>query len=288
MIWGLLGVAAFSLTLPFTRMAVLHLEPAFVALGRALLAAVCAGLYLSLTKSPRPSRAQVGPLVLTSLGVVLGFPFLTTWAMRDLPATHGGVVTGLLPLATAVAGAILARERPAPAFWLFALLGSGLVVGYAWLQGGGHLALADLLLVGAIIAAATGYAEGAKLARSMGGLRVISWALVMAAPVFVIPMIWVTVQHPPSAPLSSWFGFIYVSLISQFLGFLAWYRGLALGGIARVGQTQLLQPFLTLLGAALLLGERLDIQTLFFALAIVVIVALGRRVPIGRRPVSRS
>jgi drug/metabolite transporter (DMT)-like permease len=277
---GLAGVIAFSLTLPMTRLAVGHLEPAFVALGRALLAALCGALYLWFSKAKIPARAEFGRLILTSLGVVLGFPFLTTWAMRDLPAAHGAVVVGLLPLATAVAGAVLAKERPSSLFWLFAGLGSALVVGFVWLQGGGHIALADLLLVGAVVAAAIGYAEGAKLSRLLGGLGVISWALVVAAPVLPIPFGLEVARHPPAAPPGAWLGFLYVSLISQFLGFMVWYRGLALGGIARVGQIQLLQPFLTLIFAALVLGERLDALTVGFAVLIVGVVLLGRRAPV--------
>jgi len=282
LLWGLVGVVAFSLTLPFTRLAVEHLEPSFVALGRALLAAACGGLYLWSSKARWPSAAEFRRLGLVALGVVLGFPFLSTYAMHDLPAAHGAVVTGLLPLATAVAGVVLAREHPKPLFWLFAALGSSLVVMFALLQGGGRPQAADFLLIGAIIAASVGYAEGAKLSRNLGGLAVISWALVLAAPVFVGPMLWIVAHHFPSAPASAWAGFLYISLVSQFWGFIAWYRGLALGGIARVGQTQLLQPFLSLLGAALLLGERLDAATLFFAVAIFAVVAVGRRVPVQR------
>ena len=280
LLWGLLGVAAFSLTLPFTRLAVESLEPSFVALGRALLAAACGGLYLWSSKARKPTAEEFRRLVLVALGVVLGFPFLTTYAMRDLPAAHGAVVIGLLPLATAVAGVILARERPATAFWLFAALGSALVIVFALLKGGGRLEPADFLLLGAVVAAAVGYAEGAKLARSLGGLAVISWALVLCSPIFAVLMVRLLGHYSPSAPASAWFGFLYISTISQFLGFLAWYRGLALGGIARVGQTQLLQPFLSLIGAALLLGERLDAATILFALAIVAVVVLGRRVPV--------
>jgi len=280
LLWGLLGVAAFSLTLPFTRLAVESLEPSFVALGRVLLAAICGALYLWSNKARRPTAEEFRRLIVVALGVVLGFPFLTTYAMRDLPAAHGAVVTGLLPLATAVAGVVLARERPAPMFWLFAALGSGLVVLFALLKGGGRLEAADFLLLGAIVAAAVGYAEGAKLSRSLGGLAVISWALVLASPIFAVLMVRLLGHYAPSAPPPAWVAFLYISLVSQFLGFLAWYRGLALGGIARVGQTQLLQPFLTLIGAALLLGEHLDVTTILFALAIVVVVALGRRVPI--------
>lgn len=282
---GLVGVLAFSLTLPFTRMAVTEMGPAFLSLGRALLAALCAGAYLVFTRRKVPAREDLGKLAVVSLGVVLGFPFLTAWAMRDLPAAHAGVVVGLLPLVTAVAGALLARERPSLWFWLSAVAGSGLVVIFASLQGAGgpettSLRLsgaADLLLLGAVVAAAVGYTEGAKLSQKLGGLAVISWALVIAAPVFLIPFALQLSQGIPSVSLAAWVGFFYVGIVSQFLGFVPWYRGLQLGGIARVSQVQLFQPFFTLGASFLLLGEKLDALTLVFAVLIVLTVAIGRR-----------
>jgi drug/metabolite transporter (DMT)-like permease len=274
---GLVGVVAFSITLPATRAAVAALDPVFVGLGRAVVAALFAGVTLAMARSPRPSLAQVPRLAVVALGVVVGFPLFSAWAMRHVPAGHGAVVIGLLPLATAAAGAWLAHERPAPRFWLCAMLGSAVVVAFAVWQGGGTLHLADLLLVGAVASAAIGYAEGARLARELGSWQVISWALLLAAPLLVVPSVLFAPTDPGSVPWSAWAGFGYVAVVSMYLGFFAWYRGLALGGIAAVGQVQLLQPFLTIFASALLLGERIDVATFVAAALVIATIALGRR-----------
>lgn len=278
---GLIAVTAFALTLPATRAAVEALDPVFVGLGRAVGAAALAAVFLLATHQPRPTCTQVRRLLIVAGGVVIGFPLLTAWAMRHVDASHGGVMLGVLPLATAAAGALFARERPSLRFWACALLGTALVVGYALTQSHGALDWADAALLGAIVAAGIGYAEGARLSRALGGLQVISWALVYAAPLLLIPVA-LAAPHTLDVPLRSWAGFIYVTVISQFLGFIPWYRGLALGGIAKVGQTQLLQPFLTILGAMLLLGERSDAFTWLIAALVVAVVALGRHAPVAR------
>ena len=237
---GLVGVLAFSGTLPATRAAVAHLDPVFVGLGRAVVAAVLAAAVLLATRSPWPSPTAWRPLAVVAAGVVVGWPVLSAYAMRHVPAAHGAVVAGLLPLATALAGAWLAHERPTRRFWGCAVFGSAVVVAFALWEGGGAPQLADLLLVAAVAAAAVGYAEGAKLARTMGGWQVICWVLVLSAPFLVLPTLAAAQWRVPDAPWPAWTGFAYVAAISMFLGFFAWYRGLALGGIAVVGQTQLL------------------------------------------------
>ncbi len=274
--WGLLGVTAFAVTLPATRIAVRALDPVFVGLGRAVFAAVLAAIVLALTRSPWPARALWPRLALVSLGVVVGFPLLTAWAMRYVPASHGAVFVGLLPLATAAAGAWLAHERPSRRFWACATAGSAVVVAYALWQGGGALHAADLLMLAAIAAAAVGYAEGGRLAREMGGWQVISWALVLSAPFLALPT-WLAWQPPGEAPLDAWLAFAYVSAVSMFLGFFVWYRALAQGGIAAVGQIQLLQPFLTFLFSALLIGERLEVSMFVAAALVIATIAVGRR-----------
>jgi len=273
--WGFLGVLAFSATLPATRLAVAALDPVFVGLGRALVAAVLATALLVATRSPLPGRASWPRLAVVALGVVAGFPLLTAWAMRHVPASHGAVVVGLLPLATAVAGALLAHERPSRRFWTCAVAGSAVVVGYALWKGDGALHVADLLLVGAVIAAAIGYAEGARLAREIGGWQVISWALVLAAPFLAIPT-WRAAAGLADAPWTAWAGFAYVAVVSAYVGFFAWYKGLAAGGIAAVGQVQLLQPFLTIFLSVLLLGEALDPATFVAAGLVILAIAIGR------------
>ncbi len=278
---GLLAVAAFALTLPATRLAVQALDPVFVGLGRAVGAALLGGAFLLLTRQRLPTREEARALLVVAAGVVVGFPLLTAWAMRHVDASHGGVVLGVLPLATAAAAAFFAGERLSVRFWGFAFAGSAVVVGYSLARAEGELSWADLALFGAIVSGGIGYAEGARLSRSLGGLQVISWALVFSAPLLVIPV----VHAAPATfdlPVVSWLGFLYVMLISQFLAFIPWYRGLALGGIAHVGQTQLLQPFLTILASAWVLGEGGDGWTWLVAVLVVAIVALGRRTGVTR------
>jgi len=278
---GLIAVAAFALTLPATRLAVQALDPVFVGLGRAVGAALLGGTFLLVTRQRLPTREEARALLVVAAGVVVGFPLLTAWAMRHVDASHGGVVLGVLPLATAAAAAFFAGERPSARFWGFAFAGSAVVVGYSLARAEGELGWADLALFGAIVSGGIGYAEGARLSRSLGGLQVISWALVFSAPLLVIPV----VHAAPATfdlPVASWLGFLYVMLISQFLAFVPWYRGLALGGIAHVGQTQLLQPFLTILASAWVLGEGGDGWTWLVAVLVVGIVALGRRTGVTR------
>jgi drug/metabolite transporter (DMT)-like permease len=279
---GLMGVAIFSLTLPFTKMAVAELNPVLVALGRAVVAAIGSAILLWWIDAPRPTRTQIRALLVTALGVVVGFPVFSSVAMRTVPASHGAVVIGILPLATALFGALRFGERPSAGFWLAALVGSGIVIGFALWQGGGEFHAADLALFAAVVAAAMGYAEGARLSQTMGGQQVISWALVLSMPLLLPLTIWLGWKYGVNASPRAWIGFGYVSLFSMFIGFFFWYKGLALGGIARVGQVQLLQPFLTLVGAALILGETLDIRNVLFAFAVIAVVAIGRRMTIKR------
>jgi drug/metabolite transporter (DMT)-like permease len=279
---GLVGVAVFSLTLPFTRIAVAELHPAFVAFGRAVVAALCAIPMLCYLRAPRPTLAQVRALLITALGVVVGFPLFSSIAMHYVPAAHGAVVLGVLPLATALFGALRFGERPSLGFWIAALVGSAVVIGFALRQGGGSFHIADLALFAAVLAAAMGYAEGGRLSQSMGGQQVICWALLLALPVTLPLTLWLGWHYGVQAGTPSWIAFAYVSLFSMFIGFFFWYKGLALGGIARVGQVQLLQPFMSLLGAAVIVGEALDASNLLFASAVVVIVAIGRNMAIKR------
>lgn len=282
MVLGIGGVAAFSLTLPITRFVVAEMSPLLVGVGRAVLAGLAAALILALTGTRPPPRRLWGRLALASAGVVLGFPILTAWAMQHVPAAHGGVVLGVLPLATALAGAVLAGERPSRGFWIAGIAGSALVVIFALLRGAGGVHPGDLALVGAVLAAAVGYAEGGRLARNMPAWQVICWALVIALPITLPPVVWHLARGIGEFSLLSWAGFAYLALVSQLGAFLLWYRGLALGGIARVSQAQLLQPFLTLGAAAVLLNERIDATTIAFAGAVVLTVAIGRRMPISR------
>jgi len=282
MLFGLVGVVIFSLTLPFTRMAVAELNPVFIALGRAVVAAIAAGLLMWRIRAPWPTRQQWPGVIVTALGCVVGFPLFTSIAMRYVPASHGAIVVGILPLATALCGALRFGERPSTGFWISAAIGSGIVVGFAIWQGGGTLQLADLALFTAVLAAGIGYAEGGRLSQVMGGQQVISWALIVSMPILLPVTIWLGLHYGMTASPRAWVAFVYVSLFSMFIGFFFWYKGLALGGIARVGQVQLLQPFLTLIAAALMLGEVLEWRNMLFAVAIIAVVVVGRRMPIKR------
>ena len=282
---GFAGVAIFALTLPMTRLAVGTPEAplmsgAFIALGRAAVAAVLSIFFLLATRAPWPARRYWFPLVVTSAGVVFGFPLFTSIAMRYVEAVHASVIVGVLPLATALVGALLHRQRPSAAFWGCAALGTLLVVAFAVLRSGQGLSLhvADLLLLVAMACAAIGYAYGGRLAQTMRAEHVICWALVIALPI-TLPLAWWTQPQAP-VPASAWAGFAYVSLFSMWIGFFAWYRGLALGGTVRVSQVQLVQPFLSMLFAVPLLGERLDAVTLAFGVAVIATVFVGRRMPV--------
>lgn len=286
---GLLGVTIFAMTLPMTRLAVGTPEAplmsgVFIALGRAVVAAGLSVLFLLVTRAPWPRREDWWPLLLVMGGVVFGFPLLTSIAMRHVDAVHASVIVGVLPLGTAAVGALLHRQRPSIGFWLCAVLGSGLVVTFAVLRSGNaglQLHFADVLLLGAMLCASIGYAYGARLSQRMRAEHVICWALVMALPL-TVPLAWAS--RPDAAlPLSAWGGFAYVAVFSMWLGFFAWYRGLALGGTVRVSQMQLLQPVLGMLFAAALLGERLDAVSVGFALAVIATVFMGKKMPVNAR-----
>lgn len=266
----------FSLTLPATRLAVSELDPTFVGLGRAIIAAVIAGIALAIVRAPRPVGMQWLRLCATALGVVIGFPLLSTWAMTTVPAAHGAVVVGLLPLSTALFGALLAGERPRPLFWVSTIVGSITIAVFSLWSGVGSFHTGDLLLLGAVVAAGFGYAEGARLSRELGAWQTISWALVISAPILLYPALKTMPQNITSIGWQSLIGFVYVSVVSMFLAFVVWYKGLALGGIARIGQLQLLQPFLTILFAALLLHELVSWAEVIAALIVIFCVLIGR------------
>lgn len=287
--WGFIGVAAFSFTVPFTRVAVESLSPLFVGAGRAVVAAALAALALALTRQRLPRGTQWLRLVIVAGGVVAGFPLLTSFALQTAPASHGAVVIGLLPAATAVAAVLRTGERPARSFWLFAGLGAVAAVVFAGLQGDGFVGLtgADLLLFGAVIAAAVGYAEGGLLARELGAWQTVSWALVLASPLMLALTGFAALSDPPQATPVQWLAFGYLAVVSMFLGFFAWYRGLGIGPMAQVSQVQLVQPVMTIAWAALLLGEHVGGATIAGGLAVVACAGLAVRTRAGRAPGRR-
>lgn len=269
---------AFSLTFPASRAALPAFGPITVGLGRAVLAAVLAAGCLALTRSARPTPAQGRRLALVAIGVVVGFPICSSLALRDATAAHGAVLTGLLPAATAAVAVIRGGERPPRAFWAACGFGVVAVLAFALVQGGGAVRAADLWLLAAVGLGAVGYAEGGALARELGGWQVISWALLLALPVLAPVAAIGLVVHPPHEPSTgAWLGLAYVSAISMFAGFYAWYRGLAEGGIAQIAQLQLAQPVLTLAWSMLLLSEQVNLATIAAALVVVGAVALTQR-----------
>ena len=274
---GMIGVLIFSGSLPATRVAVMQLDPVFLTVARAAIAGLLALCLLAVFRQKRPSRNDIIALVVVALGVVLGFPLLTALALQHVTSAHSIVFVGLLPLATAVFGVLRGGERPKPAFWIFSTLGSALVAGFAFAQGGPGSLVGDGLMLAAIIACGLGYAEGARLSRTLGGWQVISWALVLSLPMMIVLSF---VFMPPTfsgVALPAWLGLAYVSLFSMLIGFIFWYRGLVQGGIAAVGQLQLLQPFFGLALAATLLNEQVSWTMLAVTVAVILCVAGARK-----------
>ncbi len=282
--WGLLGVAAFSFTVPFTRVAVGGLSPLFIGSGRAVVAAVLAALALSLTRQRFPRRRQWMRLVVVGGGVVVGFPLLTSFALTTAPASHGAVVIALLPAATAAMAVLRGHERPPVAFWVASAFGAVAAMGFASAQGGGvgHLQWSDLLLFGAVVAAAVGYAEGGLLARELGAWQTVSWALVVCAPLMLVLTALSIGHQPPSGTPVQWAAFAYLGVVSMFLGFFAWYHGLGIGPMTQVSQVQLVQPVLSILWAGLVLGERLTRATVLAGLIVILCAGAAVRVRLGR------
>lgn len=273
---GLVGVIIFSGSLPATRVAVADFSPVFLTSARAAIAAILGAGFLFALRQARPARGDIFSLAVVALGVVVGFPLLTALALRHITAAHSIVFIGLLPLATAIFGVLRGGERPKPMFWLFSILGAGAVAGFALSRGGEGSLIGDLLMIAAVLLCGLGYAEGATLSRRLGGWQVISWALLLSLPVMAaislvtLPASWSGIGVP------AWLGLAYVSIFSMLVGFVFWYRGLALGGIAGVGQLQLLQPFFGLILAALFLHETIA-WTMLASTAVVVLCVAGAR-----------
>jgi drug/metabolite transporter (DMT)-like permease len=274
---GFLGVIIFSGSLPATRVAVADLSPMFLTSARAVIAALLGVVFLFALRQTRPERRDIFPLTLAAIGGVVGFPLLTALALQHITAAHSIVFIGLLPLATAIFGVLRGGEQPKPAFWLFSIVGAAAVAGFALYGSEGGTLVGDLLMIAAILVCGLGYAEGATLSRRLGGWQVISWALLLSLPImavialFTLPNTWSNIGVP------AWIGLVYVSIFSMMVGFIFWYRGLALGGIAGVGQLQLLQPFFGFLLAAIFLGEPIAWTMIASTVIVVVCVAGAKR-----------
>ena len=274
---GFIGVLLFSGSLPATRLAIRDFSPVFLTVARASIAGVLALAILLVFKEKRPARAHIISLAIVAIGVVIGFPLLTALALQYVTSAHSIVFVGLLPLSTAIFGVLRGGERPRPAFWIFSIAGSLLVIGFAVAQGISASPAGDILMLMAIILCGLGYAEGAKLSKILGGWQVICWALVLSLPFvaaatyFLLPATFSGISAP------AWMALAYVSLFSMLIGFIFWYRGLAQGGIAAVGQLQLLQPFFGLTLAATLLHEPVSMGMLGVTVGVILCVAGSKK-----------
>ena len=274
---GFIGVLIFSGSLPATRLGLADFAPLFLTSARAVIAALLGAALLIGLREKQPARHDLLPLAVVALGVVVGFPLLTALALQSISSAQSTVFIGLLPLCTALFGVLRAGERPSAIFWMFSVTGAALVAGFA-LSTTADMAIAGAgLMIAAILACGLGYAEGARLSRRLGGWQVISWALVLSLPVMLPLALWTVPEDLAAVSTSGWLALAYVSMFSMMIGFIFWYRGLALGGIASVGQLQLLQPFLGFVLAAGLLHEKVSPPMLVTALLVVLCVAASRR-----------
>jgi drug/metabolite transporter (DMT)-like permease len=274
---GLLGVIIFSGSLPATRVAVADFSPLFLTSARAVIAALLGMALLLALRQARPARSDLLSLAIVAIGVVVGFPLLTALALQYITAAHSIVFIGLLPLATAAFGVLRGGERPKPAFWLFSILGAATVAGFALSRSDGGSVTGDLLMIAAILLCGLGYAEGAALSRRLGGWQVISWALLLSLPMMALITLLTLPGSWSGIGMPAWLSLAYVSVFSMLVGFIFWYRGLARGGIAGVGQLQLLQPFFGLILAAVLLHEPIAWTMIASTIVVVLCVAGAKR-----------
>jgi|TARA_B110000444_G_C18815206_1_gene584747 drug/metabolite transporter (DMT)-like permease len=280
MLIGFVGIAIFSLTLPFTQMAVNEMSPFFLAFGRASIAGICALILLIFNKSKFPNRVQIKKLIIIVVGVVYGFPIFTSIAMTTLPSSHSGIVLGILPLAMSLFAAIKYKEKPSLSFWLTSIFGTFMVISYTFMDNDGSLMIEDLWLLFAILFAAIGYSEGGILSKEMGSIAVISWALVISLPINLFASYVFYETSYATISFQAFMSLMYVGLFSMFIGFFFWYKGIAIGGISRVGQVQLIQPFLTIIGAYFLTNEKITFLNILFALIVLIVIIIGRRTKI--------
>nr|WP_319534031.1 DMT family transporter [uncultured Vibrio sp.] len=274
---GLLGVIIFSGSLPATKLAIIDINPFFLTFLRASIAGILAAILIFGFRQQRPHKSQMLSLIVVSLGVVVGFPLLTAMALQHVTSAHSIVFLGLLPLTTAIFGVLRGGEQPQSAFWIFSVIGSALVIGFALSQGTSISTVGDLLMLSAIIACGLGYAEGARLTRVLGGWQVISWALIISLPFMLIASLLTMPESFKSIGNTAWFSLCYVSLFSMLIGFIFWYKGLAIGGIASVGQLQLLQPFFGLGLSAMILHETVSPVMVLITLGVILCVIGSRK-----------
>ena len=281
---GFVGMAIFGGTLPATRMAVSQIDPIALTSLRTAIAGLCSLALLMVLRRPLPPRALWPQLAIAMLCVSILFPLLMSLGMQTVDASHGGVVLGILPIATALVAVTITHERPRPLFWIASIAGAALVIAFALRQGGGTLSAGDLLLFAAVAVSSIGYAFSGRLTAEMPGWEVISWVLVIGLPISLPAAALTMPSDLAHIDLKPWLGLLYVALFSQWIGFFAWNAGMAMGGIARVSQVQLLQPFITFALAALINGETITWQTVLFAAAVVATVAISTRTRARQAP----
>ena len=280
MLIGVIGITMFSLTLPFTQMAVKEMSPFFVAFSRATIAGFCALILLILGKYKLPTKNQIKRLIIIAIGIVYGFPIFTSMAMTTLPSSHSGIVLGILPLTMSVLAAIRYKEKASLAYWITSIIGASLVITYAFIDNNGFLIKEDLWLLFAILFVSVGYSEGGNLSKEMGSIAVVSWALVLTLPFNIIATYFFYETSFSSVSLQALISLSYVGLFSMYIGFFFWYKGIAIGGISRVGQVQLIQPFLTIVAAFFLTNEKITFLNILFALMVLVVIIVGKKTKI--------
>lgn len=279
---GFIGVFCFGLTLPMTRFTVEYFSTVFVGLGRTVVAGIIAGIVLFVRREKLPTMKQFKGIIYVALGAALGFPLLASWAMENLPASHGAVVLALLPLTTAGFATLRVNERPSRIFWIASFISCFTVLLYAVYLGFNQLQLSDLALLVAVILLGFSYAEGGRLSKELGGWQVIAWAVVISTPFLFLPVIASLSSNMLHAPVQAWLGFIYLAVVSQLLAFIAWYNGLAIGGIAKVSQVQYIQPFLIVIFSAILLNESITFMTIVASAIVVIAVIIGKNAPVKK------
>ena len=285
---GFIGVVIFGGTLPATRLALEGFDPFFITSARSAIAGVCALALLGILRRRLPPKQAWGSLVIAALGVVLGFPLFMALAMQTLPAAHGGVVLGVMPIATAIVAVMITDERPGLAYWIAALVGAALVILFALRHGAGGIAIGDLFLLLAVVFGSIGYGYSGRLTAIMPGWEIISWAMVISLP-FTLPATWLFLPADLlRVPLEPWLGLLYAALFSQWISFFAWNAGVSICGLSKVSQLQLLQPFVTIALAAVVNHEVIDLETILFAGAVVATVAISSRTRIGQAPLVQT
>lgn len=285
MLLGFIGIVCFSLTLPATSIAVPYFGETIVGLGRTVIASIIVSIIFIIKKEALPNKKQLKSISIVAAGAVLAFPLLTTYAMKSLPVSHGAIELALLPLATAGFAMWRVGERPSKRYWIASIIGAIAVLLYAMYLGLGQLQNGDIALILAVFILGLSYAEGGKLSKDLGSWQVIAWAILLGAPFFIIPVSLSMSADMFQAPMEAWISLFYLAVVSQFLAYVAWYGGMSLGGIARVGQIQYLQPFLMIGFSGLFLGESITGLTIVLALVVVICVIIGKNAPVKKKEV---